>query len=119
MSEKIQTEGEHIGISVIIPSLNQGRFIDEAVRSLLNQRYPNLELLVVDGGSTDGTLERLRDYGDQICWISEKDEGQSDAIIKGFSRTTKAWLTWLNSDDIQCGDALWRVDEAVSTFPEA
>jgi glycosyltransferase involved in cell wall biosynthesis len=119
MSEKVQTDGKRTGISVIIPSLNQGRFIDEAIRSLLNQRYPNLEILVVDGGSTDGTLERLKTYGDQICWLSEGDRGQSDAIIKGFARTTKPWLTWLNSDDVQTGDALWRVDEGVAADPQA
>jgi glycosyltransferase involved in cell wall biosynthesis len=119
MNAKIQTEGERIGISVIIPSLNQGRFIDEAIRSLLDQGYPNVEIFVADGGSTDHTLERLKAHGDQIRWISEKDEGQADAIIKGFARTTKPWLTWLNSDDVQCGDALWRVDEVIAANPAA
>jgi glycosyltransferase involved in cell wall biosynthesis len=119
MNERAQTEREPIGISVIIPSLNQGRFVDEAIRSLLDQDYPNIEILVVDGGSTDDTLERLKAHGDQIRWVSEKDEGQSDAIIKGFARTTNPWLTWLNSDDVQCGDALWRVDEVIAANPAA
>ena len=119
MNYRTQIEGAHIGISVIIPSLNQGRFIDEAIRSLLDQHYPDVEILVVDGGSTDGTLECLKAHGDQIRWISEKDEGQSDVIIKGFARTTNPWLTWLNSDDVQYGDALWRVDEVIAANPAA
>jgi glycosyltransferase involved in cell wall biosynthesis len=109
---------EHIGISLVVPSFNQGRFIDQTIRSLLDQHYPNLEVVIVDGGSTDDTIQRLKAYGDQIRWISEKDEGQTDAIIKGFARTTKPWITWLNSDDVQCNCALWRVDDAVAVDPE-
>ncbi|WP_157961298.1 glycosyltransferase family 2 protein [Microvirga flavescens] len=108
-----------IGISVVVPSFNQGRFIDETIRSLLDQNYPNLEILVMDGGSTDDTIERLKVYGDRIRWISEKDEGQSDAIVKGFARTSKPWITWLNSDDVQCNRALWRLNEAVAANPNA
>ncbi|MET0429605.1 MAG: glycosyltransferase family 2 protein [Microvirga sp.] len=108
-----------IGISVVVPSFNQGRFIDETIASLLDQDYPNLEILVVDGGSSDDTVERLKAYGERIRWMSEKDEGQSDAIVKGFSRTTKPWITWLNSDDVQCDRALWRVNEAVAARPDA
>ncbi|MGO4706745.1 glycosyltransferase family 2 protein [Microvirga sp. 2MCAF38] len=108
-----------IGISVVVPSFNQGRFIDETIRSLLDQNYPNLEILVMDGGSTDDTIERLKTYGDKIRWISEKDEGQSDAIVKGFARTSKPWITWLNSDDVQSNRALWRVNEAIAANPNA
>lgn len=117
MIERSQADG-HIGISVIVPSFNQGRFIDETIRSLLDQGYPSLEVLVMDGGSTDNTIQRLKAYGDQIRWISEKDDGQTDAIIKGFARTAKPWITWLNSDDVQCNRALWRVDHAVAVDPE-
>ena len=75
---------EAIGISVVVPSYNHGRFIDAAIRSLLDQEYPNL-----DGGSMDDTVERLRAYGDRISWISDRDQGQCDAIIKGFARASK------------------------------
>jgi glycosyltransferase involved in cell wall biosynthesis len=108
-----------IGISVVIPSFNQGRFIEDAIRSLLDQLYPNLEVFVVDGGSTDDTIERLKRYGDRVQWVSEPDEGQSDAIAKGFSRVTNPWMTWLNSDDVQCNNALWAVAEAVEKDPAA
>lgn len=106
-----------VGITVVVPSYNQGRFIDETLRSLLDQDYPNLEILVMDGGSTDDTVERLRAYGDRIQWVSEKDDGQTDAIAKGFARATKPWITWLNSDDVQCDRALWRVAETVAADP--
>lgn len=108
-----------IGVSVVVPSYNQGRFIDETLRSLLDQGYPDLEILVMDGDSSDDTVERLKAYGDRIRWISEKDEGQSDAIVKGFARTSKPWITWLNSDDVQCDRALWRVNNAVKANPDA
>lgn len=115
----IPSRSSVIGISVVVPSYNQGRFIDDTIRSLLDQDYPDLEILVMDGGSTDDTVERLKAYGDRIRWVSEKDEGQSDAIVKGFARTSKPWMTWLNSDDVQCDRALWRVNEAVAAHPEA
>src|SRR5262245_48169840 len=107
-----------IGISVIVPSFNQGRFIDETIRSLLEQKYPALEVLVMDGRSTDDTLARLSHYGDAIQVVSEKDDGQADAIIKGIERTDKPWITWLNSDDIQCNKALWVVNEAIAAGPD-
>jgi glycosyltransferase involved in cell wall biosynthesis len=119
ITKRVKAGGEPIGINVIVPSLNQGRFIDQAIKSLLDQNYPNLEVLVMDGSSTDDTVQRLKAYGDQIRWISEKDEGQTDAIVKGFARTRKTWLTWLNSDDVQCGNALWCVDETVAANPAA
>ncbi len=75
-------------ISIITPSLNQGKFIRQTIDSVLNQGYPNLEYIVVDGGSTDETLDVLKSYGDQFLWISEKDQGQSDAINKGFNMAT-------------------------------
>jgi glycosyltransferase involved in cell wall biosynthesis len=107
-----------VGISVVIPSFNHGRFIAAAVDSLLNQNYPNLEVIVMDGGSQDGTVESLRGYGNRIAWISEPDNGQTDAIIKGFARASKSWIAWLNSDDIQCDRALWRVNDAVQSHPD-
>lgn len=106
-----------VGITVVVPSFNHGRFIDESIRSLLEQNYCNLQIIVMDGGSTDDTIDRLKAFGDRIRWISEPDEGQSHAIIKGFALSSDPWLAWLNSDDIQCNRALWRVDECVSADP--
>ncbi|MCW5772844.1 MAG: glycosyltransferase [Rhodospirillaceae bacterium] len=107
------------GISVVMPSFEQGRFIDAALRSLLDQGYPALEIIVVDGGSSDDTVERLRRYGDRIAWTSTPDRGQADALEKGFARATQPWLTWLNSDDVHAGRALWAIAEAATAAPEA
>ncbi|WP_263821281.1 glycosyltransferase family 2 protein [Salinibacter sp.] len=87
-------------ISIVTPSYNQGQFIEETIRSVLLQRYPNLEYIVMDGGSTDGTVEILEKYDPWIAhWVSEPDDGQSDAINKGFERATGDTYAWLNSDD--------------------
>jgi len=105
-------------IAVVVPSFNHGRFIEEAINSVLTQNYPVIDVIVVDGGSTDDTVERLRSFGEEIRWVSEKDEGQSDAIIKGIAATKSTWITWLNSDDVQCGDALRLVADAVAADPD-
>src|SRR5690606_1584670 len=97
----------------------QGRFIDETLDSILGQGYPDVEILVMDGGSTDDTVERLKRRGSAITWVSERDEGQSDAIAKGFARATRPWLTWLNSDDVQTNRALWEVDRVIASNPSA
>ena len=86
-------------ISIITPSLNQRRFIEATIDSVLSQDYPNIEYIVVDGGSTDGTQEVLAKYDGRLQWISEPDRGQSDAINKGFRRAKGEILAWLNSDD--------------------
>lgn len=106
-----------VGFSVVVPSYNQARFIRAALNSLLEQRYPDLEIIVVDGGSTDGTIGVLRSYGDRIRWVSKPDRGQSDALVKGFALATKEWLTWLNSDDAQTNNALHCVNEAIQADP--
>ncbi|MDD9936101.1 MAG: glycosyltransferase family 2 protein [Myxococcales bacterium] len=100
-------------ISIVTPSFNQGRFIAQTLDSVLGQGYPNLEYIVVDGGSTDGTIEILDRYRDRlsVC-ISEPDEGQSDALIKGFSRATGEIRGWLCSDDLLLPGALARVAES-------
>jgi glycosyltransferase involved in cell wall biosynthesis len=88
-------------ISVITPSFNQGQFIKETMRSVLDQNYPILEYSVFDGGSTDGTVEILRKYGAELnFWRSEKDAGQAAAINEGFRRASGDVLCWLNSDDL-------------------
>ena len=108
-----RSEYEPVGFSVVIPSLNQSKFISEAINSLLDQKYEDLEIIVIDGGSSDGTVNILKGYGRKIRWISEEDNGQSDALVKGFAMATKEWLTWLNSDDVQTNNALHHVCAAI------
>lgn len=92
-------------VSVITPSMNQGRFIAENIESVRNQRYRNIQHIIIDGGSNDETIEVLRRY-DNLEWISEPDRGQSDAINKGFARAKGSVLAYLNSDDSYLAGAI-------------
>lgn len=100
-------------VTVITPSYNHGRFIEETIKSVLTQDYPLIEYIVVDGGSSDNTLEILHRYADRLSWISEPDHGQSDAINKGFRMARGELLAWLNSDDTYEPGA---VSKAVNAF---
>lgn len=94
-------------ITLITPSYNQGQFIEDTIRSVLVQNYPNLEYIIIDGGSTDESVEIIRRYESSLAyWCSEKDKGQADAINKGFARATGSLLGWINSDDILLPGAL-------------
>ena len=93
-------------ISIVTPSFNQGKFIRTAIDSVFQQSGVSLEYLVIDGGSSDETLEFLQSYGSKLHWISEPDRGQADAINKGFGKSRGEILGWLNSDDLYCPGAL-------------
>lgn len=99
-------------ISIVIPSFNQGCFIEETLLSIIEQKYPNLELIVVDGGSTDNTLTVIKKYEAYIdWWVSEPDAGQVAAINKGLMRTTGDIMAWINSDDLVAPGAFHFVGE--------
>ncbi len=88
-------------ITIITPSLNQGKYLESTICSVLDQNYPNLEYFVIDGGSTDSSVEIIKKYQDKIdYWVSEKDSGQSNAINKGLKKATGKIITWVNSDDM-------------------
>lgn len=86
-------------VSIITPSYNQAKFVRKTIESVLSQDYENIEYIVIDGGSTDGTLDILKEYENKLVYISEKDDGQSDAINKGFRMAQGEIVAWLNSDD--------------------
>ena len=101
--------------SIVTPSLNQGKFLEETIRSVLLQNYPNLEYFVIDGGSTDGSVEIIRKYAAWLTyWISEPDQGQSDAINKGWRRSTGKFVGYMNADDTFCPGAIATAVEALS-----
>ncbi len=103
-------------VSIITPSYNQGRFLEASILSVLEQDYPNLEYIIVDGGSKDESVEIIKKYQDRFAWwVSEKDKGHADALNKGFSHATGEILAWLNSDDIYFPGA---VSDAVSVLME-
>jgi len=106
----ISDKKEYPRISIVTPSFNQGEFIEETIRSVLLQNYPNLQYIIVDGGSSDSTIEIIKRYSPWISyWISEHDEGQSDAINKGMILADGDICAWLNSDDVLTKDALYIV----------
>jgi glycosyltransferase involved in cell wall biosynthesis len=107
-------------ITIITPSYNQGRFIEETILSILDQGYPNLEYIIMDGGSKDETVEIIKKYNNRISyWVSEKDKGQSDAINKGLHRATGDIINWINSDDQLVPGSLWIIAQHFIDNPDA
>ena len=104
-------------VTVVTPSLNQGRYLRQAVDSVLAQDYESIEYLVADGGSTDESLEILRSYGGRLRWVSEPDGGQADAVNKGWGAARGEVLGWLNSDDTYEPGAVRRAVEVLAAHP--
>jgi len=106
-------------ISIVTPSLNQAAFIEATIRSVLNQHYSELDYLVIDGGSTDGTQTVLQKYDGRLRWLSEKDRGQTDAINKGMRLAEGVILAYLNADDLYLPETLDRVAHYLAAHPQA
>ncbi len=107
-------------LTIITPSFNQAQFLESTIKSVLNQQYPNLEYMVFDGGSTDGSVEMLERYEEQLAyWISEPDQGQAHAFNKGLARAKGKYIGWLNSDDLYLPGSLQSAIQLLEDNPGA
>jgi glycosyltransferase involved in cell wall biosynthesis len=108
------------GVSIVTPSYNQGHFLEETLRSILLQGYPDLEYIIIDGASSDDSVRIIRKYAAWLTyWVSEPDQGQSDAINKGFRKGSGGILAWLNADDLYEPGAVPAAAQAFSDHPDA
>jgi len=106
-------------ISLVTPVFNSARYLEATIRSVLSQRYPNLEYIIIDGGSTDGSTEIIRKYAPQLhAWVSEPDRGMYDAINKGFARSSGELMGWISATDLLHDGALFVVGGVFQAFPE-
>jgi glycosyltransferase involved in cell wall biosynthesis len=106
-------------ITIVTPSLNQSRFLEETIQSVIRQDYPYIEHIVIDGGSTDGSIDVIKKYDQHISyWVSEPDTGQSSAINKGFAKATGQIFAWLNSDDLLMPSAIRIAAQYLMKYPD-
>ena len=105
-------------LSIVVPSFNQAEFLERTLKSIIEQKYEALELIVIDGGSVDGSTDIIRAYEEHISfWASEPDKGQASAINKGLMRATGEWVGWQNSDDIYLPGAFQQLSEQIEKHP--
>jgi glycosyltransferase involved in cell wall biosynthesis len=108
----------NISISIIIPSYNQATWLADCLESIIKQNYRDIEIILIDGGSTDNSVEVIKHYSHHLkYWVSESDRGQSHALNKGFAKASGNWLTWLNSDDVLLINALETLHNHIVTEP--
>jgi glycosyltransferase involved in cell wall biosynthesis len=113
------TKSKNMLVSIVTPSYNQGRFLERTIRSVLDQDYPQIQYLVIDGGSTDESIEIIKRYQHKIdYWVSERDKGQTDAINKGFAHAKGEILAWINSDDTYKPGAFLQAVKFLEGHPE-
>jgi glycosyltransferase involved in cell wall biosynthesis len=106
-------------VSIITPSYQQAAFLEQTMKSVLEQDYPNIEYLVADGGSVDGSVEIIQRYADRLAWwVSEKDHGQGEAINKGFTRAKGKYIAWVNSDDFYMPGAIRSAVAELEAHPD-
>ena len=110
---------DYLKLSIVTPVLNQVNHIEATIQSILSQGYPNLEYIIIDGGSTDGTIDVIKKYESSLSyWVSEPDKGMYDAIQKGFEHSTGEIMAWLNADDMYHKGSFFTIAEIFSTFAE-